>query len=55
MQTRVGGISYRRWVHQNEYGWVGSVAPLDHRLGLIGADWGPRQSWRRIRTWAIGR
>ena len=29
-------IVYRRWVHQNEYGWVGSVAPLDHRLGLIG-------------------
>lgn len=36
METRVGTIRYRRWVHQNEYFWVRPVAPLDQRLGLIG-------------------
>lgn len=37
METRVGTIRYRRWLHKSEYSFfVPGIAPLDKRLGLTG-------------------
>ena len=37
MDTRVGTIRYRRWLHKSEYSFfVPGIAPLDKRLGLTG-------------------
>lgn len=36
MDTRVGTIRYRRWLHRPEWFFVRGIAPLDKRLGLTG-------------------
>ncbi len=37
METRVGTIRFRRWLHKSEYSFfVRGIAPLDKRLGLTG-------------------
>ena len=36
MDTRVGTIRYRRWLHMSEWFLVRGIAPLDKRLGLTG-------------------
>jgi len=37
METRVGTIRYRRWLHESEWKcFVRGIAPLDKRLGLTG-------------------